>query len=162
MTHDEAQTVRRSRSVGRRTVTIGQIVAGLLGLFLVIVGGVAMARLGFERLTGDTTEVLGIGHTLALGIIDVIVGLIFLSAATTSFGVRSTLIGLGSLALAFGAVVTIEPSPFDDFLGDGRPLGVLYLLVGIVALIAGLTTPSYVTEEAAFREERVDEQHIVP
>lgn len=159
--HEHESGVRHSRSVGRSTFTIGQAVAGIVGLVMVILGGVAMARVGFDSLTGETAELLEIDHTLVLGIIHLVIGLIFLSAATTSYGVRSTSIGLGALALAFGAVVAIEPSPFVDFLGDGRPVGALYLLIGALALVAGVTTPTYVSEETAYRDDRVDEDHTV-
>ncbi|HEX2153791.1 MAG TPA: hypothetical protein VHL52_07425 [Acidimicrobiia bacterium] len=153
--HDVAQ--RRRVSVARDNFTFGQAVAGILGLLLAIVGGVAMARVGFDSLTGETAEVLGIGHTLALGIIDLVVGLLFLSAASTMFGVRGTLITLGGLALAFGAVVAIEPDPFVEFLGDGTPLGLAYLIVGVIALVAGMATPTYVSTESTYRDEIYDE-----
>lgn len=141
----------RRVAVGRTRSTIGQVIAGILGLALVIAGGVAIARVGFDSLTGDTANVLCIDHTLALGLIDVVVGLIFLSAASATFGVLGTLLSMGTMAVAFGAIVLIEPDPFVDFLGSGTPVGVLYLLVGIVSLIGGFATPNYVREE--IREE---------
>ena len=55
----EARTV-----VDRRTWSPSQLVAGLIGLFLTVMGAVAILRVGFESLTGDTTAVLGIEHTL--------------------------------------------------------------------------------------------------
>lgn len=158
MTSRETLRSRRRTAIGRSGFTLGQAAAGILGLLLVIVGGVAMARVGFDSLTGESVVVAEIGHTLLMGLIDVVIGLIFLSAASTMFGVRSTLIGLGTLALAFGAVVWIEPGPFVDLLGDGRDLGVAYLVIGVIALTAGLTTPTFVTtSEAAYDDEVVDE-----
>lgn len=157
-THETIRSHRRT-AVGRSRFTVGQAVSGLLGLLLVVAGGVAIARVGFDSFTGETVAVLGLGHTLLMGLIDVIVGLIFLSSASTMFGVRSTLIGLGSLALAFGAVVAIEPGPFVDILGDGRALGVAYVVIGTVALAAGLSTPTFVTSsETAYDDEVVDEK----
>jgi len=100
----ERTTVR----VGRSPLTAGQIVAGLLGLILVITGGVAMARVGFSSLTGETAAVLGVDHTLALGIIDVVVGLIFLTSASTAAGVRGPLLRQGSLASAYGENVLFD------------------------------------------------------
>ncbi|HLU30908.1 MAG TPA: hypothetical protein VK088_04055, partial [Acidimicrobiia bacterium] len=124
-------------------------------------GGVAMARVGFSSLTGETAAVLGVDHTLALGIIDVVVGLIFLTSASTAAGVRGTLLSLGTLAIAFGAIVLIEPDPFESFLGDGRPVGVLYLLVGVISLLAGFLSPTFVSAQSSYDEE-LDETRIQP
>lgn len=150
---------RRTVSVARSPFTVGQVVAGILGLILVIVGGVAMARVGFSSLTGETATVLGVDHTLALGIINVVVGLMFLAAASTAAGVRGTLLSMGILAVAFGAIVMIEPSPFVDFLGDGRPVGVLYLLIGLISLLSGFFSPTYVSSQSTYDEE-VDDTHF--
>lgn len=144
---------RRTVRVARSPLTAGQIVAGILGLILVITGGVAMARVGFSSLTGETAVVLGVSHTLALGIINVVVGLIFLTSAATAAGVRGTLLSMGTLAVAFGAIVLIEPDPFETFLGDGRPVGVLYLLVGLVSLLAGFLSPTFVATQSSYDEE---------
>jgi hypothetical protein len=162
MTAHETVRSHRRTAVGRSRFTVGQAAAGVLGLFLVIVGGVALARVGFDSFTGETTSVLGIGHTLVMGLIDLIVGLVFLSSASTMLGVRSTLIALGTMAVAFGAVVWIEPDPFVEFLGDGRPLGVAYLVIGLIALAAGLTTPTFVaSSETAYDDEVVEDDHQV-
>ncbi|HEX9761626.1 MAG TPA: hypothetical protein VGA97_00875 [Acidimicrobiia bacterium] len=147
-------------AVERNNLTFGQAIAGILGLILVIVGGVVIARVGFDSLTGDTTEVLGISHTLLLGLIDLFVGVVFLGAASSMYEVRGTLITLGGLALAFGAVVAIEPEPFVDFLGDGGPVGVAYALVGLVSLIAGLTTPTFVRSESTISESTTSDEVV--
>lgn len=161
MTAHETVRSHRRTAVGRSRFTVGQAVAGVLGLFLVVAGGVAMARVGFDSFTGETTTILGIGHTLVMGLIDLIVGLVFLSSASTMFGVRSTLIGLGTMAVAFGAVVWIEPDPFVEFLGDGRSLGVTYLVLGLIALVAGLATPTFVTSaETAYDDEVIENDHV--
>jgi hypothetical protein len=153
------ETARRHRrvAVGRSNFTFGQAVAGILGLVLVIVGGVAIARVGFDSLIGDTTTVIGIGHTLLLGLIDLVVGVLFLGAASSVYGVRGTLITLGGLALAFGAIVAIEPDPFVEYLGDGGPVGVAYAVVGLISLLAGLATRTFVREESTYTDEIVEE-----
>ena len=118
-----------------------------------------VVRFYADSLTGDTANVLGIDHTRALGIVDVVVGLIFLSAASATFGVRGTLMSMGTMAVAFGAIVLIEPDPFVGFLGDGSPVGVFYLLIGVVSLIGAFATPNYVREEV--RAETEVEEDVV-
>lgn len=146
MTDEHSRKVRwRRRTVDRRVISPAQMVAGIIGLILVILGGVALARVGLSSLTGDTTFVLGIGHTALMGLIDVVVGLFFLGAAASS-GARGTLIGLSLAAVAFGAIVTIEPDAFDSALGGGRELGLLYLIIGVVGLLAALAFPERVVD----------------
>jgi len=150
--HENTHEVRRRRrTVDRRVISPAQIVAGIIGLALVVIGGVALARVGLGSLTGDTTTVLGIGHTPLLGLIDVVAGLFFLGAAASS-GVRGTLIGLSLVAIAFGAIVAIEPNAFDSALGGGRELGLLYLIVGVVGLLAALAFRTTVIDRVATEE----------
>lgn len=151
--HEHVHEVhQRRRTVDRRVISPAQIVAGIIGLILVVLGGVALARTGFDSLTGETTAVLGIDHTALMGVIDVVAGLFFLGAAASSGG-RSTLIGLSLGALAFGAIVAIEPGAFDSALGGGRDLGVLYIVIGAVGLVASLAFPTTVVDRVATQED---------
>lgn len=156
--HDQPHHQSRRQAVGHRTFNSAQMVAGIIGLALLIVGGVAMVRAGFSSLTAETTTILGIGHTLLMGIIDVIVGILFLGAASRVFGSSGQMIGLGILTIAFGAVVLIEPSPFVEALGDGRSIGAIYLIIGLVSLVAGLSSRTVVTESVVTDE--VDDHHL--
>lgn len=150
--HTTHEVHERRRTVDRRVISPAQVVAGIIGLFLVILGGVALARVGFSSLTGETVTVLGFGHTALMGLIDVIAGLFFLGAAASS-GVRATLIGLGLGAVAFGAIVAIEPGAFDSALGGGREIGVLYIIVGVVGLIAAWAFPTTVVDRVATQDD---------
>lgn len=151
--HEQTHQVHeRRRTVDRRVVSPSQIAAGAIGLFLVVLGGVVLARLGLSSLTGDTTAVFGLGHTALMGIIDVIAGLFFLGAAASS-GARTTVIGLGLVAVAFGAIVAIEPGAFESALGGGRELGVLYLIVGLVGLVSAWAFPTTVVDRVATQDD---------
>jgi len=141
----------RRRTTDRRVISPSQMVAGIIGLALVILGGVALARVGFDSLTGDTTTVLGFSHTALMAIIDIVAGLFFLGAAASSGG-RSSLIGLSLVAIAFGAIVAIEPSAFDS-LGAGSELGLLYLVLGVVGLVAALAFPTTVVDRVATHQD---------
>ena len=140
----EARTV-----VDRRTWSPSQIVAGLIGLFLTVMGAVAILRVGFESLTGETAAVLGIEHTLLMGIIHLVAGLFFLGAAGTILGSRSGLTSLGLLALAFGLVYGIEPDSLAPALGGDGRVGWLYALIGAVALLSAWISPTIQTQRTA-------------
>ncbi|MEX2622300.1 MAG: hypothetical protein WD651_01075 [Acidimicrobiia bacterium] len=150
--HEHHEVHQRHRTVDRRVISPAQIVAGLIGLTLVIIGGVALARVGLDNLTADTTTVLGLDHTALMGLIDVIAGLFFLGAAASS-GVRGTLIGLSMAAIGFGAIVAIEPGAFDSSLGGGRELGVFYLIIGAVGLLSAWAFPTTVVDRVATQDD---------
>ncbi len=119
-----------------------QILAGVLGVILLIMGGVAAARLGFDSLTDDTATVAGLDMTLLAALIFLALGLLFIGGASSRVGARGIMPTLGALTLAFGVVVLIEPSPFRDLLGDGRPMGFAFGVLGVIALLAGMVSPT--------------------
>lgn len=143
----------RRATIDRRVFSPAQFVAGIIGVGLIVLGGVALARTGLDALPGEAVTVVEFGHTALMGLIDIVVGLIFLAGAASLHGSRSTLIGLGLATLAFGLIVVIEPSPFAGVLGAGRPLGWLYLAIGAVALIAAWASPVIVTDRSAVTRE---------
>ena len=147
MDTDERAIVREGahteRRVGRRTWSPAQFIAGAIGLFLVVIGGVALARLlPTDSLTGDTVTVLGVGHTTLMAIIAVGLGLLFLVQVGTPFEVQPSLITLGVTTLAFGLIVIIEPDAFDNALALGRTGGWLYSAIGLLAVLAGVVSPT--------------------
>ncbi len=141
----------RTSTTGRQVISPAQIVAGAIGLILLILGGVALARLGFDSLTGETASVVGLDHTTLMALVDIVAGLLFLGAAASSGG-RSSLIGLSLIAVAFGAVVAIEPDAFDSAMGGGQDLGFLYLILGLIGLVAALAFPTRVVDRVATTE----------
>jgi hypothetical protein len=146
----EGETTQREERVTHafRAWSPGQIIAGLIGLLLTVMGGVALARtLPADTLTGPTAEVFGVGHTGLMGIVAIIVGLLFLSQASSPFEVQRGLVGLGALTLAFGLVVVIEPTAFDGALGIGRTGGWLYSAIGLISVVTGVVSPTVTSRE---------------
>lgn len=146
---------RRSQAVDRRVMSPARIVAGILGVILLVMGGVALARTGLSSLTGETATVLGFEHTALMGLIDIVAGLLFLVAAA-AVAVRGQLTGISLLTAAFGAVMMIEPGAMSDALGGGSDLGLLYVVVGLLGLLAAMMSPTRVTEVEAVHEDAVD------
>ncbi len=137
---------REATVFGRRTWTPAQFVAGALGLFLVVMGGVAMARAGLDgSWTDPVVEVLGFDHTALMGAIEVGLGLVLIIVAFATWEVRGWLVGLGLLALAFGLIVLIEPAAFDGSLGVESASGWLYAAMGAGMMAAAWLSPILVT-----------------
>lgn len=135
--------------VDRKVWSPSQIVAGIIGLFLTVMGAVAILRVGFESLTGDTTAVLGFEHTLLMGLLHLVAGLFFLGAAGTALGSRSGLTTLGLIALAFGMVYAIEPDSLSAALGGDGRVGWLYAVIGAIALLSAWLSPTIQSQRTA-------------
>lgn len=147
---EEREVTHREERVTHafRAWSPGQMVAGLIGLLLTVMGGVALARtLPADSLTGPTAEVFGVGHTALMGIIAIIVGLVFLSQASSPFAVQRGLVGLGAMTLAFGLIVVIEPAAFDGALGIGQTGGWLYSAIGVISVVTGIISPTVTSSE---------------
>ncbi|HSM01366.1 MAG TPA: hypothetical protein VK960_02845 [Acidimicrobiia bacterium] len=132
-----------TRTVRWRAWSPAQLVAGALGLFLTVLGGIVLARIGFGDLTSPETSVFGFGHTPLLAMIEVAVGLLLMLDAASAFASRAMLIGLGGVAAAFGLIIVIEPGAFQDWLGVTRNSGWLYLGIGAGAFLLGGLSPVF-------------------
>lgn len=129
-----------------RSWSPAQFVAGIIGLVLTVMGGVALARLlPTSSLTGETTSVLGVGHTPLMAIITLGLGLLYLAEAGMPFDVQPGIIFLGVMVLAFGLIVVIEPGAFDGALGLGESGGWFYTVIGFVSVVAGIISPTLVS-----------------
>lgn len=147
--HDSVRQAETRTVVDRKTWSPSQIVAGVIGLFLTVMGAVATLRVGFESLTGATTSVLGIDHTLLMALLHLVAGLLFLGAAGTVLGSRSGLTTLGLMALAFGLVYAIEPDSLAAALGGDERVGWLYAAVGAIAVLSAWLSPTIQVQRLA-------------
>jgi hypothetical protein len=144
-------------SVARNPWSPAQYVAGLVGLFLTVLGGVALARLlPVSALTEETTTVVGMGFTVVMAVITLLLGIVFLVGAGRPAGARAGMISLGVAMLAFGIVIFIEPNALGGALGVNETSGLVYAIVGLVAALAGIASPTLVSRRAT--EERVVEE----
>lgn len=114
------------------------IAASVLGALLLVVGIVALARTGVpaDGLIETTASVGPFTRTPLMAILEIALGLIIVVASAT--GEKGSLLGVGVVSLVFGIVWLIEPGAFGELLGVGRSSAVLYLLVGLVVLLAGI------------------------
>ena len=117
--------------------SIAQVIHAAIGAFLLVIGVIAMVR---GDLSGDLTEstfdVLGITHSTAIGIGEVVAGALLLLAATGAAGrVLGVIVGIA--LVVFGAVVLGDDGTVQD-LGTESALGWLSIVLGGVAALAGL------------------------
>lgn len=123
-----------------------QMVACIVGILFVVLGGIALARTGidFQNLTAKHVQVAGAGHTQVLAYMELGYGILMLAAASVPDAARGFMTFLGLVALAFGLVVAIQPSSFTHSLGiTGGGYGVFLIIVGAVTVVAANLSPVF-------------------
>lgn len=150
--HSEERSTSRT-VVGRRMWSPAQLIAGAIGLLLVVVGAVVVLRSGVDSFTGSTVNVVGFEHTTLMGIIHIGAGLMFLGAAA-ALGGRGSLTFISLAALAFGLVVVIEPGSMGEWVGGAPDIGWPYVVIGAVSLLAAWASPTIMQRRTVTKQGR--------
>ncbi|HEX2026698.1 MAG TPA: hypothetical protein VHF25_01725 [Nitriliruptorales bacterium] len=123
------------------TWTPAQILALVLGVAYIVLGGVALLRTGVgSSVFEPTTQVAGLAYTPLLGMVEVIYGLLLLALGAFPRAAQGVVF-MGVLALAFGLLLVIEPGAFRASIAAGRAHGWFYVLTGGSAAVVGMLTP---------------------
>ena len=131
-------------SVQRAPWSPAQIVSLVIGVAFVIVGGIALARTGFNfnNLSGNKQDVLGMPHTAILALAELVVGLALVAAGAVPGAARGTMILFGIILVGVGVVAIAQPSTFDNSLGANAGSGWFLVITGAVLLLAAMVSPT--------------------
>lgn len=119
---------------GGSTVSAAAIVSGVVGVVLLVIGIVALARAGVSDLTSPAVDVGPFTRTPLFGLIELLIGVLALATAAMR-DVR----GAAFLAVPIGVaglVWLIEPAAFAGVLGMTITTGWLYVVVAAALLAA--------------------------
>lgn len=141
-------TVVTTHKVAAWRVTTARAATTVVGVGLLVMGAVALARTGIPAdfdLTDGHARVGWLDHTPLLAIVHLLAGVALVPAAWYVWlDNRATTVGL--LGIVAGLVFWIEPDAFHSALGIHTAHGVTYLVVGIVLVLVGaLTAPRWNT-----------------
>lgn len=131
-----------SRAIDRPGWSPAQIISLVVGILFLIMGGVALARTGFDFDESTRTEVLGLSHSALLALIELGIGLALVAAGALPGAGRGTMVFFGALMLGFGIIAVAQPTSFDDALGTEEATGWLYIVAGALLLIAAMVSPT--------------------
>jgi hypothetical protein len=133
------QVVRRSYA---RSIAPDSIVAALVGLFLLLVGLLAITRGGFDGpMSTPVVSVLGFTHTTTLGLLEIIIGgALLLSGATRS---RSGALFFGSVLGIASFVGAVQTESFEKNLALESGFAWLMVVGAIAVVLAALLLPRY-------------------
>ncbi|MEY2475057.1 MAG: hypothetical protein QOG87_372 [Actinomycetota bacterium] len=130
------------REIVRAPWSPAQIVALVIGAILTVLGGVALARTGLNFDVDTTrTTVAGLEHTALLAVIELIVGLVLIGAASVPGAPRGTMRFVGVSLLLLGIIIAIEPSGTHRALGTSTSHGWFWAILGVILLASAMASP---------------------
>ena len=141
----EDEVVHHGAAVERPPWSPAQLIAVLLGIVFLVVGGISLARTGVD--TNNMNAHFGNTplwhHTAWLALGELFFGLMMLGAGVVPGGARGLMTFLGMIALAFGIAVLIAPTSLHTATGAHSGTGWAYIVVGAVSLIAASVSPVF-------------------
>jgi hypothetical protein len=137
-----------------------QLFALGIGLFLAVLGGIALARTGLDL--GDVHHphrIVGWGdwhHTPLLALIELGYGVVMIVAAVVPGAWRGLMGLLSAIALGFGIFVLADAMPgrMHLWLGVHHANGWLYVTLGAIGLVATMFSPVFWRSRTATRRFR--------
>jgi len=138
---------RRASATRTRTWSLAQIIGLIVGIGYTALGIAAVVDTGFDTDHLDTPHQLvwSFAHSPLLGAIEIAFGVLMILASVIPGGARVSLALLGAIALIFGIVVLAASNPnrLNDWLATTHRNGWLFLISGVVVLLAALFSPNF-------------------
>jgi hypothetical protein len=136
--------------------SMAQIVQGIAGLLLVVLGGIVFAKVGLKFDPPGRADVL-FTQTTWLATIEIVLGILFLAGATSARD-RSMAMFAALATVAVGIILAAVPEAASGRLvgGDSSP-GIVLALIGAVTAVMTMVAP----DRLAVERERLDDQEIV-
>jgi len=147
--HDHAPVIAEEHSAIRQPFGIAQFFSLGIGIFLIVIGAVGLARAGIHHFDSRVAVVGPFTMTPLLAAVNLFLGLVGLIGAASRAAARSTCMFIGPIMLVGGIVALIQRV---RVLGWNRADGVIYIILGAVAIVAALLSPPITT---------VDERRVV-
>jgi hypothetical protein len=127
-----------------------QIITGLAGIVLLVLGLIAVAKGGLSgSITDPVVSVAGFDHTPLLGLIEAAVGLLLLGSAL--WGSRASGAFFGILMVVAGIVIVATPSSFASTLAAHSSYGWFLIVVGAIVTLACLALPDRASRVVTYR-----------
>lgn len=147
--HDDRVVVAEERPdldeplevVRKRSFSIGQLLAMIVGAALIALGIAALTQTGVETPLSEPVEpVLGWDHTPMLGIIEIAAGALLIVFALRPGG-RWLVAMVGAALIVGGGLILAEIDWTVDELGAEQGFGWVPIVAGAAAVLAAILTP---------------------
>ena len=124
-------------ATSRVVVSPGQVIAGVLGIFVAIIGVITVSRAGIDSSMNDPiVRAAGFNQSALLGAIEVGLGLLLILGAL-SYAARGLIIGVGVIMVLGGVFIGAASSDLLRDVGTVHSTGWAIMVAGIIAIVAG-------------------------
>jgi hypothetical protein len=143
----EGEVVHHRADVERPPWSPAQLIAVLLGIVFLVVGGISLARTGVHtnNMNAHFANTPLWDHTAWLALGELFFGLLLLGAGVVPGGARGLMTFLGMIALAFGIAVLVAPTSLGTYTAADSGTGWAYIVVGAILLVAASVSPIFFT-----------------
>ena len=132
----DARTDTRVSS-SRLVVSPGQVIAGVLGLVMAVIGIIAIARGGIDSSMNEPmVKTVGLDQSAMLGAAELGLGLLLILGAL-NYAARGLIIGVGVVMVLGGVFIGAAGNDILHNLGSVQGTGWVIMVAGIIAIVAG-------------------------
>lgn len=121
-----------------------QIVAVIIGVILLSLGGIGLIRTGLHSMTRPVISIGGLTMTPALVLLNLGIGALAVFLGASRLSAKRGLLVVGPLLIAAGIIGIVQSS---NRIGLNENDGVLYLILGLVATLSAILTPGGIRTE---------------
>jgi hypothetical protein len=132
----EVRTETRVAS-NRIVVSPGQVIAGVLGLVIAIIGAITVARAGVDdSLNVPMVQTAGFDQSAMVGLAELGLGLVLI-LGSLSYAARGLVVAVGVLMVIGGVIIGAAGPTILRDLGTVHDTGWALMIGGIIAIVAG-------------------------
>jgi hypothetical protein len=124
-------------ATSRLVVSPGQVIAGVLGLVMAVIGIMAVSRGGIDSsMNVPMVRTAGLDQSAMLGAIELVLGLLLILGAL-NYAARSLIVGIGVVMVLGGVFLAAASSNLLADVGTVHGTGWVIMVGGIIAVVAG-------------------------
>ena len=124
-------------ATSRLVVSPGQVIAGVLGLAVAVIGIMAVSRGGIDgSLNVPIVRTAGLDQSAMLGVAELGLGLLLILGAL-SYAARNLIVGIGVVMVLGGVLIGAAGTTILRDLGTVHRTGWVVMTGGIIAIVAG-------------------------